>query len=199
MSLEEESLQLAAFGLLLGLDPVKRELESAGGSQPGLKQGELDSRWRCVREQGVCSCHISYGIITVRMSSPRRTPRKGSRRSKQGALLERYAQRFSELKRDLGNLEYFCKGTVMKRMMKCGKAHCACASNPSKRHGPYFELTYKATGKTVNVKLSPKAAPLYQAASLHYRKLKALLNRLERLSLTILQHQAKLAESKRYH
>jgi hypothetical protein len=102
--------------------------------------------------------------------------------------LERHAQRFRELKRGIEPLEYFCKGTVLKRMMKCGKAHCACASDPTKRHGPYFELTYKVNGKTVNVKLSPEAAPLYQAASRQYRNLKTLLNRLEKLSQTILRH-----------
>ena len=32
--------------------------------------------------------------------------------------------------------------------MKCGKPQCACASDATKRHGPYFELTYKANGKT---------------------------------------------------
>ena len=117
------------------------------------------------------------------------------RRSEQSALLERRAQRFHELKRGLDQLEYFCKGTLLKRMMKCGKAGCACASDPARRHGPYFELTYKANGKTVNVKLSPEAAPLYKAASLQYRKLKTLLNRLEKLSQTILRHQAKLAQS----
>ena len=117
-----------------------------------------------------------------------------TRRPEQRALLERHAQRFRELKRDLGQLEYFCKGTVLKRMMKCGKAHCACASDPTKRHGPYYELTYKANGKTVNVKLSPKAAPLYRAASQQYRKLKNLLNRLEKLSQTVLRHQAKLVQ-----
>src|SRR5438132_11027376 len=89
------------------------------------------------------------------------------------------------------------KVTVLKRMMKCGKAQCACASDATKRHGPYFELTYKANGKTVNVKLSPEAAPLYRAAAQQYRKLKTLLNRLDKLSKTILRHQAKLAESKR--
>ena len=60
------------------------------------------------------------------------------------ASLERHAQRFLELRRGLEQIEYFCKGTVLKRMMKCGKARCACASDPTKRHGPYFELTYKA-------------------------------------------------------
>ena len=105
-------------------------------------------------------------------------------------------QRFLKLRRDLEQIEYFCKGTVLKRMMKCGKAQCACASDATKRHGPYFELTYKASRKTVNVKLSPEAAPLYKAAAQQYRKLKTLLNRLDKLSKTILRLQAKLAEAK---
>jgi hypothetical protein len=121
----------------------------------------------------------------------------GIRPVARNASLERHTQRFQELRRDLQQIEYFCKGTVLKRMMKCGKARCACASDPSKRHGPYFELTYKANGKTVNVKLSPEAAPLYTAAAKQYRKLKTLLNRLDKLSKNILHHQATLAESKR--
>jgi hypothetical protein len=90
------------------------------------------------------------------------------------------------------------KRTVLKRMMKCGKVQCACAADPAKRHGPYFEITYKAYGKTVNVKLSPEAAPLYRAAGLQYRKLKVLLRRLEKLSQTILRQQAKLAQSQHH-
>ena len=124
-------------------------------------------------------------------------PRNSTRRPDQSAQTERHAQRFQELKRGLDQLEYFCRGTVLKRMMKCGKAACACHSDPAKRHGPYFELTYKANGKTVNVKLTPEAAPLYRAASLQYLKLKTLLSRLEKLSQTILRQQAKLAQSPR--
>jgi len=124
-------------------------------------------------------------------------PRTAIPRPEQSAQTERHAQRFQELKRGLDQLEYFCRGTVLKRMMKCGKAACACHSDPAKRHGPYFELTYKANGKTVNVKLTPEAAPLYRAASLQYLKLKTLLSRLEKLSQTILRQQAKLAQSPR--
>jgi hypothetical protein len=61
---------------------------------------------------------------------------------------------------------------------------------------PLLRLTYKANGKTVNVKLTTKAAPIYRAAAQQYRKLKTLLNRLDKLSKTILRQQAKLAESK---
>jgi len=120
----------------------------------------------------------------------------GARPTQRNASLERHTQRFSDVRRDLEEIGVFCKGTVLKRMMKCGKARCACASDPTKRHGPYYELTYKANGKTVNVKLSTEAAPLYKAAAQQYRKLKSLLNRLDKLSKTILRQQAKLAESR---
>jgi uncharacterized protein DUF6788 len=119
------------------------------------------------------------------------------RPAQRNASLERHTQRFFELRRSVDQIGFFCKGTVLKRMMKCGKARCACASDATKRHGPYYELTYKANRKTINVKLSTEAAPLYQAAALQYRKLKTLLNRLDKLSKTILRQQAKLAESKR--
>src|SRR5450755_1114869 len=72
--------------------------------------------------------------------------KSGIRSDARNASLKRYTQRFLELRRGLEQIEYFCKGTVLKRMMKCGKARCACASDPTKRHGPYFELTYKAKG-----------------------------------------------------
>jgi hypothetical protein len=81
-------------------------------------------------------------------------------------------------------------------MTKCGKAYCACRSDPTKRHGPYFELTYKVEGKTVNVRLSSEAAPLYRAASAQFRKLKTTLQRLEKISQTVLKLQAKIAQSK---
>jgi hypothetical protein len=78
--------------------------------------------------------------------------------------------------------------------MKCGRPQCACRSDPAKRHGPYFEWTYKVKGKAVNVKLSPQAAPLYQAAAKQHRKLKIVLARLERLSKTALARLAKQAD-----
>jgi hypothetical protein len=111
------------------------------------------------------------------------------------AIISSYAQRFDKLKRDLDGLAYFCKGTVLKRMMKCGQDRCACHQDPDKRHGPYFEWTYKAKGKTINIRLRPEEVPLYRAATQQYRKLKSLLTRLERLSRTALARLAKKALS----
>jgi len=78
--------------------------------------------------------------------------------------------------------------------MKCGKPQCACHRDPARRHGPYFEWSYKVAGKTVSVKLSPQAAPLYQAATRQHSKLKTVLARLERLSRTAVAQLAKQAE-----
>ena len=103
----------------------------------------------------------------------------------------RPTQHFRQARQELLQLEYFLKGTVSKRMMKCGQPNCACHRDASQRHGPYFEWTYKVKGKTVNVKLSPQAAPLYQAATKQHRKLKATLAKMERLSRTALAQLAK--------
>jgi hypothetical protein len=103
-------------------------------------------------------------------------------------------ERFHQARQGLLQLDYFLKGTVLKRMMKCGRPQCACHRDPAKRHGPYFEWTYKVKGKTVNAKLSPQTAPLYLAATKQHRKLKAVLTKLERLSRTALAHLAKQAD-----
>jgi hypothetical protein len=117
-----------------------------------------------------------------------------ARNTPRPALADAPAQRFRQAQQELQQLDYFLKGTVLKRMMKCGQPKCACHRDPAQRHGPYFEWTYKVNGKTVNVKLSPQAAPLYQAATKRNRKLKTVLAKMERLSRTALARLAKDAE-----
>lgn len=90
-----------------------------------------------------------------------------------------YAKRFRELKTELAQIEFFSQGAVLRRMVKCGKPQCACRSKPSIRHGPYYEWTYKARGKIINVRLSAETAPIFQSAAKQYRKLKSILNRLQ--------------------
>jgi hypothetical protein len=52
-----------------------------------------------------------------------------------------------QARQELRPLDYFLKGTVLKRMMKCGRPQCACQRDAAKRLGPYFEWTYKVNGK----------------------------------------------------
>ena len=115
---------------------------------------------------------------------------RATSKAKQAAIILSDAQRFEALKRQIVQLVYFCKGTVLKRLMKCGHQQCVCHRDPAKRHGPYFECTYKVHNKTVNLKLYPEVTPLYRAAIQQYRKLKSLLGRMERLSRSALAHLA---------
>src|SRR5262249_17842407 len=161
-----------------------------------LQPRELNQRRCGINRRRGCNCHDSYGNITVRTMPRVSVSKGGAWPARRNTALERHTQRFFEIRSDLEEIGFFCKGTVLKRLMKCEKPRCACASDPTKRHGPYYELTYKANGKTVNIKLSTEAAPLYKAAAHQYRKLKSLLNRLDKLSKAILRQQANLAESK---
>src|SRR5436853_7236770 len=107
---------------------------------------------------------------------------KATSKARIAALILSDAQRFASLKQEIVQLDYFCKGTVLKRMMKCGNKKCACHRDPAKRHGPYLECTYKVQNKTVNLKLYPEMTPLYRDAIRQYRKLRLLLGQMERLS-----------------
>lgn len=118
---------------------------------------------------------------------------RATSQAKRAAIILSDAQCFEALKRQIVQLDYFCKGTVLKRMMKCGHKQCVCHRDPAKRHGPYFECTYKVQNKTVNLKLYPEVTPLYRAAIREYRHLKSLLGRMERLSRSALSH---IAEQK---
>lgn len=108
-------------------------------------------------------------------------------------VLARYANQYRVLKDALATLGYFCKGTVTSRTFKCGRASCACSRDPERRHGPYFEWTYKAAGKTVYHRLSPQEARIYKAGAVEYRKLKSLLRRMENVARRALAYEARRA------
>lgn len=115
---------------------------------------------------------------------------KANSQTRLAARIRSDAQRFESLKWEIVQLDYFCKGTLLKRMMKCGHKSCPCHHDPAKRHGPYFECTYKIQNKTVNLRLYPEATPLYRTAIQQHCKLKSLLGRMERLSRSALAHLA---------
>jgi hypothetical protein len=107
--------------------------------------------------------------------------------------MTRYAGRYRVLKDALATLGYFCKGTVGSRTFMCGRAACPCHRDPARRHGPYFEWTYKVAGKTVYHRLSPQEARIYKEGAAEYRRLKALLRRLENVSRRALASMARRA------
>ncbi len=111
--------------------------------------------------------------------------------SAQDPVLQRYDQQFEALRAQLAGLGYFCKGTVLARKMRCGKATCACQTDPAQRHGPYFEWTCKVQGKTVGLHLQAEQAPIYQEGTAEWRRLRGLLRRMESLSRRAIERKAR--------
>ena len=70
--------------------------------------------------------------------------------------------RVLELAGELVQPQPMRRGSVSPRMIKCGKAACACAEDPKARHGPYQSLTQAVAGKTRSRLLTAEQAALAQ-------------------------------------
>ena len=68
------------------------------------------------------------------------------------AWLER---RRAELFALISGVGDFRRGALNAVWRKCGKPNCACAQPGHRGHGPQYNLTRRAGGKTVNVHLRP--------------------------------------------
>jgi Family of unknown function (DUF6788) len=68
-----------------------------------------------------------------------------------------------------------CSGTLLTRMTKCGKPTCRCHTDPSARHGPYYEWGRMRRGKLTHRWVSPEQAEPLRRAIANYRQLKKLL------------------------
>jgi len=63
--------------------------------------------------------------------------------------------RRSELYAELGRVGDFRRGSLNEVRRKCGKPNCACAVPGHPGHGPQWNLTRKAGGRTRTVHLRP--------------------------------------------
>ena len=64
-------------------------------------------------------------------------------------------RRRAELYAELGQVGDFRRGSLNEAFRKCGKPNCACAAPGHPGHGPQWNLTRKAAGRTRTVHLRP--------------------------------------------
>lgn len=84
-------------------------------------------------------------------------------------------ERIDRVRDALVKIDYVCSGTLLKRMMKCGKPTCRCHEDPAARHGPYYEWTYLKGGKFVHQYASSEQATILRQAIANYRTVKKLI------------------------
>jgi hypothetical protein len=82
---------------------------------------------------------------------------------------------------------YALPGTLTVRAYPCGKPNCRCHADPPRLHGPYAEWTRKIGGKTVTRRLTGDELTEYQPLFDNAKKLRALLSKLQDLTLEIIE------------
>jgi len=92
-------------------------------------------------------------------------------------------RRYEEAKALLAELGYFCRGSVLRHLMACGKPGCRCQASPPKLHGPYYQWTRKVAGKTVTVRVSARQAEFLQQCIANGRRFDAVASKMEKASL----------------
>ncbi len=92
--------------------------------------------------------------------------------------------RFEALKQEIVGLGFVRPGSLVRRFMPCGNPTCACMARPPRLHGPYYQWTYKVAGKTRTLRLSAQQARLCRRWVRDHKRLKNLLRRMEKVSLT---------------
>ncbi len=98
----------------------------------------------------------------------------------QNAQLQRIAGELAEVGAVL-------PGSLSQRRLTCTHVGCHCHSDPPQLHGPYWYWTRKVAGKTVSKVLSPEQAEEYRGLMVNDRRLRALVQELERVGLSILE------------
>jgi hypothetical protein len=76
-------------------------------------------------------------------------------------------------------MDFVASGTLHVRTKTCGKKNCQCATDPSKRHGPYHEWSWRKNGKLHHKTVTPEQARLLKLAISNHREILTLLHRWE--------------------
>src|SRR6266851_5175071 len=84
---------------------------------------------------------------------------------------------------EMAQLGYCLPGSVVNRTSRCGNPNCRCYTDKAYLHGPYRSWTRKVDGKTVTRRLNDEQLERYHSWFDNDRRLRALINELETLSV----------------
>lgn len=101
----------------------------------------------------------------------------------------RDAKRYETLKREVAAVGLIRRGSLVRRLVACGKPNCCCQADPPRLHGPYYQWTRKVHGKTVTVRVNKAEAKLLAKWIANGRRLTKIVAQLERISLRLTERQ----------
>ena len=96
--------------------------------------------------------------------------------------LRNHRKEYERIKRNIQEIGFICKGSISKRKLPCGNPNCRCHKDPKKRHGPYYQLSWKEKGKTISRFISPESIDLYQTWMSNRHMLMVLIDQMQAVS-----------------
>jgi hypothetical protein len=69
--------------------------------------------------------------------------------------LARLKARYHLKARELADVGFMMKGSIVERFLTCGSPGCHCHTDASQRHGPYWQLNDRRNGKAFTRFLAP--------------------------------------------
>ena len=90
------------------------------------------------------------------------------------------------------------RGTVVTRYSRCGKPNCGCATDDSRRHGPYhYLLVTTGRGKTKTQFIPPHMLADVKRWSANYTRLKQVIEQVTEASCLLLDAERERGAAKR--
>jgi hypothetical protein len=91
-------------------------------------------------------------------------------------------EHYRQLATQLAQVGYMLKGTVSKRLTRCGNRGCQCRAEPPQLHGPYWQWSALVDGKTVTRLIAAEQVPIYQEWIENRRRAEEFLHQMQEIS-----------------
>lgn len=110
-------------------------------------------------------------------------PSRNKRPASVDSSLRRLEDRHHALLAEVADLGLVLRGSIARRLTRCGNAACRCHATPPVLHGPYYIWTRKVAGTTVTAQLKPEYAARCKDWSRNMRKLDRTVRQLQAIGL----------------
>jgi len=97
-------------------------------------------------------------------------------------LLSQHQKQYDQIKAEIRDIAFICKGSLIQRSLPCGNPNCRCHKDPKHRHGPYYQLSWKEKGKSMAHFVSPDLVHLYREWINNRIQLMDLITQMEAVS-----------------
>ena len=95
--------------------------------------------------------------------------------------LQAYRREYKRVAARLLKVGFLFKGSITRRRLPCGNPKCRCR-DLKRRHGPYYQISWKHRGKTVSRILPAKIVPIYREWIANARAITAILRQMQEIS-----------------